>query len=195
MLLRSDDYVCAVVVDVQPEYENVFSFDVGDLLHAVNEYDKVLFLYNGADTLGMISEDDLRHYYLKKLDYDEEAYNNLMSGAIFFDKGYGFFRDIMDSSVCFDRSSIVKIVGYMIDNNVRDIRDLNEEDVEKIGVSELLFDDLEDYGFWVPELSDIIPSWSGSDIMGGARNECMAEVEILGNAQGLRFNQRNEFIY
>lgn len=195
MLLRSNDYVCAVVVDVQPEYENVFSFDVGDLLHAANEYDKVLFLYNGADTLGMVSEDDLRHYYLKKLDYDEEAYNNLMSGAIFFDKGYGFFRDIMDSSACFDRPSIVKIVGYMIDNNVSDIRDLNEDDVEKIGVGELLFDDLEVYGFWLPELSDVLPLWTGSDIMGGGRNECMAEVEILGNAQGLRFNQRNEFIY
>ena len=72
---------------------------------------------------------------------------------------------------------------------------LEEKGLLKIGVSELLFDDLEDYGFWVPELSDVIPSWSGSDIMGGGRNECMAEVEILGNAQGLRFNQRNEFIY
>ena len=83
----------------------------------------------------------------------------------------------------------------MIDNNVTDIRDLNEEDVDKIGVGELLFDDLEVYGFWLPELSDVLPLWTGSDIMGGGRNECMAEVEILGNAQELRFNQRNEFIY
>ena len=184
-----------VVVDVQPEYESGFGFDVSDLLYAASEYNKVLFLYNGADTLGMVSEEDLRQYYFEKLDYDEEAFEELMSGATFFDKGYGFFRDVMDSNVCFDRSSIVKIVEYMIDNDVRDIRDLDEEDVEKIGVSELLFDDLEDYGFWVPELSDILPRWSGSDIMGGARDQCMAEVEILGDAQGLVFNQRDEFIY
>ena len=156
---------------------------------------RVLFLFNGEDTLGMVSESALKNFYFEKLNYDEEVFDDLLSKSVFFDKGYGFFRDVMDSSVCFDRTSIVKIVKYMIDNDIRDIRDLEEEDVETIGVSELLFDELEDYGFWIPELEEVLPSWNGSDLVGGARDECMAEVEILGSAQGLSFNQKDRFIY
>jgi hypothetical protein len=103
-----------VVVDIQPEYESNTTFDIGDMLRAAAEdYDSVLFLYNGEDTLGMVSEDALKNYYFEKLDYDVEAYEELLSNSEFFDKGYGFFRDVMDSNVCFDRSSIVKIVKYM----------------------------------------------------------------------------------
>ena len=185
-----------VVVDVQPEYESNTPFDIGDMLRtAAEDYSRVLFLFNGEDTLGMVSESALKNFYLEKLDYDEEAFEELLSKSTFFDKGYGFFRDIMDSSVCFDRTSIVKIVKRMIDNDIQDIRDLEEEDVDAIGVSELLFDDLEDYGFYLPELEEVLPRWSGSDLAGGARNECMAEVEILGAAQGLSFNHVDQFIY
>lgn len=185
-----------VVVDIQPEYESNTSFDIGDMLRkAAKDYSEVLFLFNGEDTLGMISESALKDFYFEKIDYDEEAFEDLLSKSTFFDKGYGFFRDVMDSEVCFDRSSIVKIVKYMIDNDVQDIRDLDEDDVDAIGVSELLFDDLEDYGFYLPDLADELPRWSGSDLAGGARNECMAEVEILGAAQGLSFNHIDDFIY
>ena len=184
-----------IVVDIQPEYESGATFDIGDMLRAAAEYDEVLFLYNGADTLGMIDEASLKNYYFEKLDYDEEVFEELISVSEFFDKGYGFFRDVMDSDICFDRNSVIKIVNYMVDNDVQDIRDLEEEDIEAVGVNELLFDDLEDYGFWVPELQDVLPRWDGSDIAGGARNECLAEVEILAAAQGLSFNQVDQFIY
>jgi hypothetical protein len=185
-----------VVVDIQPEYESNTSFDIGDMLRtAAEDYSRVLFLFNGEDTLGMVSESALKNFYFEKLDYDEEVFDNLLSKSEFFDKGYGFFRDVMDSSVCYDRNQVVKIVKYMIGKDIQDIRDLEEEDIKAIGVNELLFDDLEDYGFWVPDLSDELPNWSGSDLAGGARNECMAEVEILGAAQGLSFNHVDQFIY
>ncbi|MBP04539.1 MAG: hypothetical protein CMA72_07130 [Euryarchaeota archaeon] len=185
-----------VVVDVQPEYESNTRFNIGDMLRtAAEDYSRVLFLFNGEDTLGMVSESALKNFYFEKLDYDEETFDKLLSKSTFFDKGYGFFRDVMDSSVCFDRTSIVKIVKHMIDNDIQDIRDLEEEDVDAIGVSELLFDDLEDYGFYLPELEEVLPRWNGSDLAGGARNECMAEVEILGAAQGLSFNHVDRFIY
>ena len=185
-----------VVVDIQPEYEDNATFDIGDMLRsAAEDYSSILFLFNGEDTVGMISEGELKNYYFEKLDYDEEVFDELLSKSEFFDKGYGFFRDVMDSSVCFDRNQIVKIVKYMLDNDFHDLRELSEEDVEAIGVNELLFDDLEDYGFHIPDLSEVLPNWSGSALAGGARDECMAEVEILGAAQGLSFNHVDNFIY
>jgi len=185
-----------VVVDIQPEYEENVTFDIGDMLRtAAEEYDSILFLYNGEDTVGTISVSALKNYYFEKLDYDEEVFDELVRKSEFFDKGYGFFRDVMDSNICFDRVQVIKIVKYMLDNNLDDISDLNEEDIRAIGVNELLFDDLEDYGFYIPELSEILPNWNGSNLVGGARNECMAEVEILGAAQGLSFNHVDNFIY
>jgi hypothetical protein len=185
-----------VVIDIQPEYEINISFDVGDMLRsATADYSRILFLYNGEDTLGMVSESALKNYYFEQLDYDEEIFSELMSKSEFFDKGYGFFRDVMDSSVCFDRDQIVKIVKYMLSNDKQDIRDLEEKDIEAIGINELLFDDLEGYGFYVPELADVLPSWNGAALVGGARDECMAEVEILAAAQGLSFAHIDNFIY
>ena len=195
LLLEQASSDSLIVVDIQPEYESGTPFDIGGMLRSAAEsYSLVLFLYNGPD-LGMIDETALKQFYLEKLDYDEEAFDELMSKSRFFDKGYGFFRDVMDSNICFDRSSIIKIVKYMIENDYRDIRELEEEDIEAIDVSELLFDDLDDYGFYIPDLEDELPRWDGSDIAGGARNECLAEVEILGTAQGLSFNQVDQFIY
>ena len=66
-----------IVVDIQPEYESGATFDIGDMLRAAAEYDEVLFLYNGADTLGMIDEGGLRNYYFEKLDYDEEVFEEV----------------------------------------------------------------------------------------------------------------------
>ena len=196
LLLEQTEGGSLVVVDIQPEYESATPFDIGDMLRSASEnYSRVLFLYNGEDTLGMVSESELKNFYFEKLDYDEEAFEELLLKSEFFDKGYGFFRDVMDSDICFPRQDIIKIVKYMIDNDIVDIRDLSEEDVDSIAVDDLLFDDLEDYGFNIPDLEEVLPRWSGSDIAGGARNECLAEVEILASAQGLSFNQVDQFIY
>ena len=182
-----------VIVDVQPEYVDHIGFDVGDLLREATKYNRVLFLWNGP-SLGMSSRDELISYYGEALDYDDEALEELLSRATFYDKGYGFFRDLLDHP-CFDYDSVVKIVKYMLENDIRDIKELSEEDVEQIGVSDLLVEDLEDYGFFVPDLKDILGRWNGSTIAGGSESECLAEVEVLAEAMGLNFRRLSRYIY
>ena len=88
-----------VVVDIQPEYESGTPFDIGDMLRtAADSYSRVLFLYNGPE-LGMIAESGLKNFYFEELDYDAETFDELLSKSEFFDKGYGFFRDVMDSDL------------------------------------------------------------------------------------------------
>lgn len=182
-----------IIVDVQPEYASYIKFDVGKLLREALQYNRILFLWNGPD-LGMSSRDELISYYGEALDYDEEALEELISRATFYDKGYGFFRDLLDHP-CFDHDSVVKIVKYMLENDIRDIKDLSEEDIEQIGVSDLLVEDLEDYGFFVPDLKDVLGRWNGSSIAGGGENECLAEVEVLADAMGLNFRRLPHYIY
>ena len=185
-----------IVVDVQPEYENYIGFDIAEMLDdLIDNYSKILFLYNGADTVGHIDEYGLKQFYFDKLDWDEDRANKLIGKSTFFDKGYGFFRDIMDSDLCFAYSDIVALARYMINTDIHDIRDLSEDDVDKLNIDELLFEDLEDYGFNIPELNDIIANWNGSSIMGGGKNECLAEVEILADARDLVFNRIEKFTF
>jgi hypothetical protein len=182
-----------IIVDVQPEYEGFIGFDIGELLGVAVGYSRILVLWNGPE-LGMSSEEDLRRYYLEKMNYDEELYEEFISRAEFFDKGYGFFREIMDHP-CFSSEDVEKIAGYMIDNEIRDIRDLGEGDVELIGVDELLVEDLEGYGFFIPDLKDVLKDWSGADLVGGQERECLAEVEVLSKVMGIGLNKIRKFIY
>ena len=197
LLLESGPGGSLIIVDVQPEYQSNIGFDVGEMLqNALENYSKILVLWNGPD-LSMSSRDELVGYYYQSfLDVGgtDEEFDELLGKCTFYDKGYGFFRDLMDHP-CFDEDSVVAIVRYMLDNDVRDIRELTPEDVEQIGIDDLLVDDLEGYGFFVPDLRDVLPRWSGSDICGGSVDECLAEVEILAQAMGLRFKRLGDFTY
>ena len=155
-----------IIVDVQPAYESNTPFDIGEMLEYLGDYDQA----------------------------DEMVYE-LDQKSEFFDKGYGFFRDLMDDDRCYPRQHIVKIVKYMLDNDVNMLYDLTEEQFAQIDVPDLLFDELQDYGFNIPELADELPNWDGADIVGGDEDECMAEVLILGTAQRLSFNKIPKYIY
>jgi len=191
-----------VIVDVQPAYERNTPFDIGEMLEwAHTNYSRILVLWNGPD-LGFVDQKGLMSFYFEKLgeylgDYEQadEMVYELGQKAEFFDKGYGFFRDLMDDDRCYPRQHIVKIVKYMLDNNVNMLYDLTEDQFAQIDVPDLLFDELQNYGFNIPELADELPNWNGADIVGGDEDECMAEVLILGTAQGLSFNKISKYIY
>jgi len=203
ILKENSDSGSLVIVDVQPAYESNASFDIGELLvWAHKNYSNILVLWNGPD-LGFVDRQGLISFYFEKIadyfgeDYEraDEIVDSLTSKSTFFDKGYGFFRDLMDDSRCYPRQHIIKIVKYMLDNNITMLYELTEEQFAEIDVPDLMFDELEDYGFSIPELADVLPKWNGSDIVGGDEDECMAEVLILGTAQGLSFNKISKYIY
>ena len=202
ILKESIDSSTLVIVDVQPAYEDYIPFDIGEMLEwAHQNYSKILILWNGPD-LGFVDQKGLKSFYFEKLaeytgDYEgaDETIWEFSQKSEFFDKGYGFFRDLMDDDRCYPRQYIVKIIKYMLDNNVTMLYDLSEEQFAEIDVPDLMFDELQDYGFSIPELADELPNWNGADIVGGDENECMAEVLILGTAQGLSFNKISQYIY
>ena len=181
-----------VIVDVQPAYERNTPFDIGEMLEwAHTNYSRILILWNGPD-LGFVDQKGLMSFYFEKLgeylgDYEQadEMVYELGQRAEFFDKGYGFFRDLMDDDRCYPRQHIVKIVKYMLDNDVNMLYDLTEEQFAQIDVPDLLFDELQDYGFHVPELAEELPNWNGADIVGGDEDEqCYALLEDVAPGEG-----------
>lgn len=185
-------------VDIQPEYENFISFNLYEWVSFINknsENNDIVFLYNGADTLGMVEENDYK-YWLVELGMDEDVVYN----STFYDKGYAFFRFCMDNSI--DDDSIVDLVKFMINNNITDTRDVDEQmwnefveqsDYDYSEIRELL-EHSEDM-INIPDLMDFISYYSNIILMGGGIDECLKEVEIALKSLGKDYKTYSKYVY
>jgi hypothetical protein len=187
-----------VVVDIQPEYASYFgkSFLREFVIFLNENYENLAdltFLYNGADTLGMISEHDYQYWWI-----ENGLEEHIVNSATFYDKGYAFFRYCMDSSI--DEDQIVNLVKYMIEKDVNDSRELDEEFwnefVERFG-NEDIRDLLEtsDDMINIPDLMSFLSNYRGVVLCGGGVNECLKEVEIALQALDKPFTLMTKFTY
>jgi len=191
-----------VVVDIQPEYEGAFTFKMHHFCEELNNIldtaSSVTILYNGEDTLGMISQNELYWWYV------ENGLSETKAERIrFYDKGYAFFRSCMDEGI--DEEEITQVVKFMHQNNINDSRDITTETWDKlqefdptldlIEVREYLMDN-ED-AIHVPDLMDeVLVNLSGRIVMcGGGLNECLKEVEIGLNALQKPYSLYTDYCY
>jgi len=106
------------------------------------------------------------------------------------DKGYGWFRAYMDQGV--PESTIIKMIRYLYQRKLHDARDLEDEEYVAIMSS----DQLRDEAFSVNWTSVAqLKRWSGAYITGGARNECLREVQLLMNAFNIRYRVIDRWVY
>lgn len=187
-----------ITVDVQPEYESGITFDLyewAEFINQISQSNHIIFLYNGAETLGMIDEHSYR-FWLYELGIEEEV----LDDAVFYDKGYAFFRYCMDSSI--DEDKIVELVKFMGNNDITDSREIDAEmwddfvantTVDASDVRDLL-EDADDL-ITIPDLMDFLRNYSNIVLMGGGINECLKEVEIALLALDKNYNTYSDFIY
>ena len=189
-----------ISVDIQPEYQDYLSFDLRDYLLFLNQnienMSSLTFLYNGADTLGMVAEYDYR-FWLVENGFEEENLNYCR----FYDKGYAFFRYCMDEGI--DEDDIVALVRFMVQNNINDTRDIDAEmwqnfmtetNTEQSEVRDLMenADDMLN----IPDLMDYLRNYGGALVLtGGGINECLKEVEIALMALSKPYNVLTQFTY
>jgi hypothetical protein len=185
-------------VDIQPEYKSYITFNLNEWVKFINNsaaLNNIVFLYNGADTLGMISESDY-YMWLSELGIEEDVLNN----ATFYDKGYAFFRYCIDNNI--DENNIIDLIKFMIKNNINDSRDIDEEmwnnfmedtNHTKSEVRDLLenADDMIN----IPDLMDFLQNYSNIVLTGGGINECLKEVELALLALNKNFNILSKFTY
>lgn len=193
--IHSDTFIS---VDIQPEYENGFSFSIGNYLDWLNEnhtkFNHIIFLYNGAETLGMIDEGDYKTWL-----FENGLGEEVLDSIKFYDKGYAFFRYCMDSGS--DEDDVVRLVQFMRANGITDSRDIELEDWDRIihddaslqEIRELI--EFADDCITIPDLMDFLERFNNITLVGGGRHECLQEVEIALNALGKTFERENKFIY
>lgn len=134
-------------------------------------------------------------YWLVENGLDEDVINHLD----FFEKNYNFFRDAMDNDI--EHSSIVKLLKYMSENDIHDSRDLNETTWEIFKSNNEDEDEIIDFlkesdvMIYLPDFMDKLSEIRNPVVMGGGKDECLAEVLIAMQVLDINYSTFSQFIY
>lgn len=197
-------YPC-IVVDVQPEYckDNPRSFiaaptSICDKIIAfvVKQTGPVLMFVN-AESTGVSSDSliDIKQYW------EETAYefgDGIIDWSRFeiVDKGYGHFRAWMDNGIA--ENIIIATIRELYLQRKNSTEELEfgtnispiKADIVK-AIEKMQYDPM--YVNWTSVSQ--LKRYSGAYIMGGGRNECLREVELLMNAFNIKYKRIDTLVY
>lgn len=199
-----------IVVDVQPAYVKYAPQVFQKIVDFVNRATGPVLMFVNAEQDGM-TDDTLESIYqwweeTAGIDYDKMDDDPTYNGPIDWnrftvvDKGYGYFRNWMDQGV--QPKFIIQLIRYMYQHKLNDIRD----DLD--GVYQYMTDnpvggEIVDWQDWMEEEPFVI-NWTsvaqlkrfnGAYIVGGGREECLREVELLMNAFNIRYKRIDSLVY
>lgn len=197
-LLEGKSTPC-IVVDVQPEYSGMNDGDSSSVFEEIirfvnNQTGKVLMFVNAEDQ-GLTGDtiQDIKQYW-EDSGFDSKNWNRVQ----IVDKGYGYLRSAMDYGI--EPSSIIRIIRELYNQKQSDSRDLiipsfgkriEQQTIIKYALEELGDDNITVNWVSVKQLKQ----FSGAYIMGGGRNECLREIELLMNAFNIKYKRINSLVY
>jgi hypothetical protein len=202
-----------ICVDVQPEYAQ-FNWDnakiCSNIIQFVNKQTGPVLFFVNAEDQGLSGDtvNDIRLYWeYEATGGDDDWYDAGNPAPIgwdrftIVDKGYGYLRSWMDQGV--SAAGIIKTIRAMYQQKVQDSRMLfggEDSDEQAEAMAAMLGFDFEP---WM--LSDAISiNWTsiaqlkrfnGAYIVGGGRDECLREVELLMNAFNIKYKRIDSLVY
>lgn len=196
-----------IVVDVQPAYcDN--DLICRDIIEFVNRQTGPVLMFVNAEQDGLTDDtvESIRNFWNdsvcppgERYIYDKESDEVIENPNVpridwnrftIVDKGYGYFRSWMDRGV--SPAVIIKVIRALYQEKKWDSDSLDLED--------LLRDE------WQPWMSSesLTVQWTsvaqlkrfaGAYIVGGGRNECLREVELLMNAFNIPYRRIDSLVY
>ena len=198
LLLENRSRSC-IVVDVQPEYSGINDGSENpvfeEIIQFVNKQTGPILMFVNAEDQGL-SGDTINDI---KIFWEDSGFSpdNWYRVKI-VDKGYGYFRSWMDTGI--EESIIVKTIRYLYQSKVNDTRDLefpqfSERTPELLNIKSAV-EEMNDDPLIVEWASVAqLKKFNGSYIMGGGRNECLREVELLMNAFNIKYRRIDSLVY
>lgn len=193
-----------IVVDVQPAYAGEIhgphKLDMVDgLARFLGKHKgKVLMLVNAeqdAYTDDNISQDIIPWW--QDVFLENHLSDDVIHNWEWFDKGYGYLRAWMDNGV--PESEIIRTIREMYSQGVSDSRDLFKGDVDQL--EDFLGDTAEQYLIiddpltveWISVSK--LREYNGGYIVGGAKDACLKEVQLIMNAFNIKYKVIDKFVY
>lgn len=202
-----------IVVDVQPAYAQGSSRGNQKLFERIIQFVNkqtgpvLMFVNAEQDMMTDDTVDDIKAYWedvIRGEEWDPEDYDDTPIDWSRFqikDKGFGFFRSFIDRGV--SDKTIIRLIRLMYQNRVNDSRDLfggEHSDDYAVNFEQFVGPEFKrwmlDDGFTVQWTSVAqLKRFSGSYIVGGGRNECLKEVELLMNAFNIKYKRIDSMVY
>lgn len=188
-----------IVVDIQPAYNSNDSNYVSEAMWFLNNMSGNILMLVNADNDGFTEDDEhtIKSFWVEH-GFDEERFDD----TEYVDKGYGFLRSWMDNGV--DEGVIIKTIREMYKHKVNDSRQLfggeDSDNYAELFEEFVGADHFQDFMLYDPLIVEwlsikLLKEFTGSYIIGGGREECLREVQLLMNAFNIRYKEINHLIY
>lgn len=193
-------YKTIINVDIQKEYEEYFTFDITEWSSYINDSynnnNEIIFMFNGSETTPDMKDISDYKLWLKSIG----IYDDVLSDAIFYDKGYDYFRYCIDENI--DDDKIVELVRFMFENNIKDTVNFSKKQwnlyqtLTKYNNNELrdLLENSDNFMI-LPDMLNFIKDMKNIILLGGSEIECLKEVEIALKALDIPFKKEKDFIF
>lgn len=216
--MRSNEFIIegfnhpVIVVDVQPEYAYYDNNQqvCDKIVHFVNKQTGPVLMFINAEDTGVSDDtkEEIVRYWEQveaegqDIDLDDMFDNDpYYTGPIDWnrftvvDKGYGYLRSWMDHGLA--DATIIRVIREMYQLKISDSRDFENSSVN---LEELVGNEW-DAWMWSSSLTvnwtsvAQLKRFSGAYIVGGGRNECLREVELLMNAFNIKYRRVDSLVY
>ena len=209
-----------IVVDVQPEYSGMNDGDESavfpEIINFVNKQTGPVLMFVNAEDQGLSGDTvaDIKQYWDDTIcpeddrySYDEENDEHIENPNCpvinwnrfqIVDKGYGYFRSWMDQGV--EPATIIATIRELYQQKKSDSRDLQfppfnsrtpQQSLIMGAIQELGEDPISVNWTSVAQLKQ----FNGAYLMGGARDQCLREVELLMNAFNIKYKRIDSLVY
>ena len=185
-----------IVVDVQPAYASYAGKVSQRIIDFVAQQTGPVLMFVNAEDTGVTEDSmvDIRMWWDEYADID-------WSRVQMVDKGYGYFRSWMDNGV--DPASIIRVVRAMYQQRVSSSDQLFDgvgSEEYPLHMQQLVGDEYEEWMnddpisiYWANVAQ--LRKFNGAYLVGGGRNECLREVELLMNAFNIRYKRIASMVY
>jgi len=188
-----------IVVDVQPEYSGMNDGDENsvftEIINFVNQQTGPVLMFVNAEDQGLSGDtiQSIKEYW----DDSGFAPENWRRVQI-VDKGYGYLRSWMDSGI--EPATIIATIRELYQQRKTDSRELQFPASNRRTPQQSLImgamQEMEDDPISVNWTSVAqLKRFTGAYIVGGARDQCLREVELLMNAFNIRYKRIDSLVY
>ena len=188
-----------IVVDVQPEYSGMNDGDENSvftkIINFVNQQTGPVLMFVNAEDQGLSGDtvQSIKEYW----DDSGFAPENWRRVQI-ADKGYGYLRSWMDSGI--EPATIIATIRELYQQRKTDSRELQFPASNRRTPQQSLImgamQEMEDDPISVNWTSIAqLKRFTGAYIVGGARDQCLREVELLMNAFNIRYKRIDSLVY
>jgi hypothetical protein len=188
-----------IVVDVQPEYCGINDGDESpvcvDIINFVTKQTGPVLMFVNAEEHGLTGDTvkDVMAYW------EDSGFPHRDWGRVqIVDKGYGYFRSWMDHGI--EPSTIIATIRELYQQKKSDTRELEFGNSSKRTPAQSLvmgaIEEMNDDPLIVNWISVAqLKRFNGAYIVGGGRNECLREVELLMNAFNIKYKRIDSLVY